>query len=305
MKLGFSANHIWHGSSVVEVAKLAEDVGFESMWMGEHIIIPVEIANPDRHGVQLPENYRHMPDPFVWLTAAAVATRNLNLGFNICLVPQRDPLVLAKTVASLDQISQGRVLFGVGAGWIHEEADIMGVPIKRRWAKTIEHVRALKTLWTEEQPSFEGEFVSFPKVYSYPKPFRRPHPPVLIGAGDHNTDNARVLQRVVEDGDGWLPVFLSPQQMREELGRLRELCDEHGRDYDVLDISLLVPAINLGVGERPSFFGDHAADPHEARDLIAEYEDAGVQRILVGLVDMTRDGGLKTVEEAAKGLGLI
>lgn len=172
-----------------------------------------------------------------------------------------------------------------------------GVPVA-------EVARALKTLWTEEQPGFEGEHISFPPVYSYPKPLQQPHLPLLFGAGNHNTNNSPVLRKVAKHYNGWLPVFLSPQQVREQLAELREYCEMEGRDFDTLDISLLVPAITLGVGERPTFFGNHEAHTRDAPELLAEYEEAGVQRILCGLVDMTREGGLEAIEAAAQGLGL-
>jgi probable F420-dependent oxidoreductase len=304
MKIGFSANLLWNGVPVTQLAKTAEDLGFESMWTGEHIIIPVEIADPVRHGTPLPDAYRHMPDPFIWFTAAAVATTRLKFGLDVCLVAQRNPLVLAKEAACLDRISNGRLIFGVGSGWIEEEAPIMGYPFADRVRRTYEHVAALKTIWTEETPSFQGEFVSFPPVYSYPKPVQKPHPPILLGAGNHNTDNRRVLKRVAEIGDGWVPAFLSPDQMREQLATLKGFCEERGRDFAKLDITLLVPAISLGVGERPTFFA-HEANPRPAAELIADYADAGVGRIIVGLPDMTADTGLKTLETAAKGLNLF
>lgn len=306
MKLGVAANFVWFGPAIVELAVKIESLGFESLWLGEHIFLPADIANPVRHGVYLPDNYRHMPDPLISLTAAAVATRELRLGLDVCLVPQRHPLVLAKAVATLDRISGGRVVFGIGTGWIEEEMAIMGFSPRDRWPRTMEYVRALKVLWTEEQASFSGDYIDFPEVYSFPKPLQQPHPPILIGAGNHNTDNTRILNRVAEVGDGWLPVFLSPAQMREQLGELRLLCEARGRDFEALDISLLVPAVNLGVGTLPSFYEGHAPTPAVARELIAEYEAAGVTRILVGLDDMTdREKSFGALEEAARGLGLV
>lgn len=304
MKIGIATNITWFGAPVVDVAKAAEALGFESLWMGEHIIIPVHIKNPVRHGVLLPPSYRHMPDPFIWLTAAAVSTTRLKLGLDICLVPQRNPLILAKEVACLDRISSGRLLLGVGSGWIEEEAEIMGVPFASRWAKTLEHVRALKRIWSEETPSFNGEYVSFPPVYSYPKPLQQPHPPILIGAGNPNTNNLPTLKRVADLGDGWLPVYLSPAQMKQELDRLKQLCEAKGRDFAKLDITLLVPAVNLGVGEAFASFKGLQADPKNAGDLIAEYEEIGVRRMIVGLVDLTPESGMRVMEDAARGLRL-
>jgi probable F420-dependent oxidoreductase len=305
MKIGIATNVTWYGASVIELAKTAEALGFESLWMGEHIIIPLHIENPVRHGVPLPPSYRHMPDPFIWLTAAAVSTGRLKLGLDICLVPQRNPLILAKEVACLDRISGGRVVLGVGSGWIEEEAEIMGVPFRSRWAKTMEYVRALKTIWTEETPSFSGEYVSFPPVYSYPKPLQQPHPPILIGAGNPNTNNLATIKRVAELADGWLPVYLSPAQMKQELNTLRELCEANGRDFKKLDITLLVPAVNLGVGEAFASYNGLAVKPQNASELIAEYEEIGVQRMIVGIVDMSAESAPKVLEEAAKGLKLI
>jgi alkanesulfonate monooxygenase SsuD/methylene tetrahydromethanopterin reductase-like flavin-dependent oxidoreductase (luciferase family) len=142
-------------------------------------------------------------------------------------------------------------------------------------------------------------------VYSYPKPLQQPHPPILIGAGNPNTRNLPTLKRVADLGDGWLPVYLSPAQMKEELATLKELCEAKGRDFEKLDITLLVPAVNLGVGEAFASFKGLKAEPKNAGELIAEYEDIGVRRMIVGLVDLTPESGMKVMEDAARGLKLI
>jgi probable F420-dependent oxidoreductase len=303
MKIGFGTNLTASGVPIVDVAKAAESLGYESMWMGEHIMIPVE-NRAMRHGAPLPETYRHMPDPFVWLAAAAVSTKRLKLGTNICLVPQHDPIHLAKTVASLDCLSGGRVLLGIGSGWMEEEAPIMGYPFKQRWAKTMECLRAMKNLWTQDEASFSGEFVSFPRIYSYPKPVQKPHPPILIGAGNPASNNIHSLKRVVEIADGWQPGFFSPAQIKEHLGTLKTLCAAAGRDYARLDITLLVPAVNLGVGERFKSMGAMEATPRDAQEVIAEYEEAGVGRLIVGFADLTAETGIKVLEQAARSLKL-
>src|SRR5580698_6200864 len=174
LKIGISGSFPWFGPPFPKLAKHMEDLGFESMWTGEHIIIPVDIADPQRFGVPLPDNYKHMPALLVALTAAAVATKKLVFGMDVCLISQRNPLILAKEIATLDRISGGRLVFGVGHGWIEEESEIMGVPFKKRVKRATETVRALKTLWTEEKPSFSGEFINFPAVYCYPKPLQKP-----------------------------------------------------------------------------------------------------------------------------------
>lgn len=298
MKFGVSANYTWMGPPVAKLAQHIEALGFESMWTGEHIFIPAEIADPFRYGVELPPNYRHMPDLFVSLTAAAVATTKLVVGMDICLLPQRELFNLAKAVATLDRVSNGRLVFGVGHGWIKEEADIMGFPFKTRMRRTTEMVRALKTLWSEDKPRFAGEFFSFPPVYSYPKPLQKPWPPVLIGSGNDKTDNSKILKRVAEIGDGWLPSFLSPQKIKTQLAELKSYCDAAGRDFARLDISLLVPLISFGIGERPSWGYDaKVGDPQE---LVGLYAEAGVKRLIIGLDDMVDDRAFARLDEAAQ-----
>jgi probable F420-dependent oxidoreductase len=306
MKFGITTNYVWFGPPVAELARAIESLGFESMWMGEHIFIPVSVADAQRYGVPLPENYKHMPDPFISLTAAAMATTRLKLGLDVCLVPQRNPIVLAKQAATLDHVSGGRLIFGYGSGWIAEEAPIMGYPFEKRLGRTLDHMRAIKTLWTEEQASYQGEHVSFPPIYCYPKPLQKPHPPILVGSGNDKTDNSRILRRVAESADGWLPSFLTPEQMKAQLGELKRLCDEVGRDFNALDISLIVPAVSFGIGGLPQWGEGAYADikPGDAAALVAAYEEAGVKRILVGIPDMVDNSAFATLEEAAKGLGL-
>jgi probable F420-dependent oxidoreductase len=234
----------WHGAHPGVVAKLAERLGFESMWMGEHIVIPAEVHDPKLHVVSaIPPEYRNMADPFVWLTAAAVVTERIKLGFNICLVPQRQPIVLAKQLASLDHISGGRLLFGAGAGWIEEEAAVFGFPLKERWARTMEHLRVVKKLWAEDAAGYEGEFVSFPPIYCYPKPLQQPNVPILIGSGGPGLNNSYALRRVADLCDGWIPCFLSPAEMATELEMLKGFCAERGRDFDAMDISVVLTGL--------------------------------------------------------------
>jgi probable F420-dependent oxidoreductase len=302
MKFGLSASFPWHGPPIVDLARHIEACGFESMWTGEHIIIPVDIADPQRFGVPLPDNYKHMPALFVAMTAAAVATTKLVFGMDVCLISQRNPLILAKEVATLDRISGGRLVFGVGHGWIEEESEIMGVPFKRRVKRATETVRALKVLWTEEKPSFSGEFINFPAVYCYPKPLQKPHPPVLIGSGNDKSSNTPILKRVAAIADGWLPANLTPQQVKDQLKELKEFCDAEGRDFSKMDITLLMPAVYMNIGERPPWA--LAGSLGAASDLIPQYAEYGVTRLVVGLDDMTDQKAFHRIEEAAKGLGL-
>lgn len=306
MKLGITGNFVWSGPPVTELARCIEDSGFESMWMGEHPVIPVSAAKAVRYGVPLPPNYRHMPDPFVSLAAAAASTSTIRLGTNICVVPQHNPINLAKAVATLDQISKGRLIFGFGSGWIEDEAPVFGYPFDKRLGITLDYMKALKVLWTEEEAEYSGDYISFPPIHCNPKPFQKPHVPILVGSGNDKTDNTAVLKRVARMGDGWLPSFLSPAQAKAQLEELRGYCDQEGRDFAKLDISLIVPAISFGVGELPAW-GANAYDdlePVDAQQLLADYQAAGVGRILVGLPDMEDDASFGRIEEAAKGLGL-
>jgi probable F420-dependent oxidoreductase len=307
MKLGVTTNYAWFGPPITAIAQAIESLGFESMWMGEHPIIPVSAANAVRYGVPLPPNYRHMPALFVSLAAAAAVTKTIRLGTNVCLVPQRNPLLLAKEVATLDRISGGRVIFAYGSGWIEDEAPVFGYRFDKRLGRTLDFMEALKALWIEDEASYSGQYISFPPVHCNPKPLQQPHVPILVGSGNDKTDNTRILRRVARTADGWLPSFLSPAQMREQLGQLREFCAEEGRDFAALDISLIVPAISFGVGELPPWGAKTYDDlkPVNARELLAEYQEAGVKRILVGINDMEDDSAFKAMEEAAKGLGLI
>jgi probable F420-dependent oxidoreductase len=306
VKLGITTNYTWQGPPITEIARTIEALGFESLWMGEHPIIPVAAAEAVRYGVPLPANYRHMPALFVSLAAAAAVTSRIRLGTNICIVPQRDPLLLAKEVATLDRISSGRVIFAYGTGWIEEEAEVFGYPFDKRLGRTLDFVRALKVLWTEDEAGYSGEYISFPPVHCNPKPLQKPHVPVLVGSGNDKTDNTAILRRVARTADGWLPSFLSPAQMKQQLGLLRQFCEEEGWDFAALDISLIVPAISFGVGTLPSWGAEAYADlkPVNPLELLAEYEEAGVGRILVGLNDLEDDSAFAALEEAAKGLGL-
>src|SRR5207237_8407068 len=173
----------------------------------------------------IPESYSHFVDPFVALARASGATTRIKLGTGIVLVPERHPLLLAKEVSTLDFFSGGRFLFGIGAGWLREETQLMGGDFDHRWTQTRESVLAMKELWTKPEAEFHGKFYDFPPVRSNPKPAQKPHPPVLLGGGAKN-----VLQRVVAWGDGWLPNRITPEQLRESRAALDRLAKAAGRD---------------------------------------------------------------------------
>jgi probable F420-dependent oxidoreductase len=211
---------------VVELARAAEERGFDSLWLPDHTHIPVSRESPYPVGDgQLPREYARTLDPFVALAAAAQATERLLVGFGVCLLIERDPIVTAKQVATLDLLSGGRVLFGVGAGWNREEMRNHGTDPARRFGLLRERVGALRAIWTEEQASFDGEQVQFDPIWCWPKPLRPGHPPVLVGG-----NGAKVLERVLAYGDGWIPNASSdPARLPARMHELRQLLEEAGR----------------------------------------------------------------------------
>ncbi len=208
------------------LARLAEERDFESLFVCEHTHIPASRATPYPAGGELPREYWHCYDPFVALTAAAATTERIKLGTGICLVVERDPITTAKEVASLDRLSGGRFLFGVGAGWNLEEMRNHGTDPRRRFSVMRERVEAMKAIWTEDEAEYHGEHVDFDPIWSEPKPLQRPHPPVLVGGLGE-----RVYARVIAYGDGWFPILASkPEALGERIAELRRRAGEAGRE---------------------------------------------------------------------------
>ncbi len=208
-----------------ELARAVEERGFESLFFPEHTHIPASRLTPwSARGDPLPAFYSHTHDLFVSLTAAAMATTRLKLASGICLLVERDPIVTAKAVASLDHLCGGRFEFGVGGGWNREEMENHGTDFRTRWTLLRERVEAIKAIWTQEEASYHGQFVNFERIWSWPKPLQRPHPPVLVaGSGP------RTLQRVARYGDGWLPLPHGIDSFADKLAELAELCAAAGR----------------------------------------------------------------------------
>ena len=239
------------------IARKAEELGFESVWFAEHPILPVHSDSPfPATGGAIPDTYRHFTDPFIALARASGVTTKIKLGTGITLVPERNPLVLAKEIAALDHYSGGRFLFGIGAGWNREETTIMGGDFDHRWTQTRESILAMKELWTKEQAEFHGRYYDFPPVYCYPKPAQKPHPPVILGGHARN-----VLKRVARWGDGWLPNRSNPAQIDESRKILDTLAAELGRDPASLTISVY--------GQPPE------------QDLIRSFLNVGADRVVV------------------------
>jgi probable F420-dependent oxidoreductase len=207
-----------------EVAQLVEERGFESLWFPEHTHIPASRATPYPAGGDLPSMYWRSLDPFVALTAAAMATTKLRLGTGICLVIERDPIITAKEAASLDLLSGGRFEFGVGAGWNREEMRNHGTDPRKRMAVLAERVEAIKEIWTSSEASFHGEHVSFDRIWSWPKPVQDPHPPVWVGG-----NGPTVEDRVLAFGDGWMPNVVDDDQLLARFDALRARADREIR----------------------------------------------------------------------------
>jgi probable F420-dependent oxidoreductase len=233
------------------LARLAEERGFESLFLPEHTHIPASRETPWPGGGELPREYSHTYDPFVALSAAAAVTERIKLGTGICLVVERDPITTAKEVASLDRLSGGRFLFGVGAGWNREEMRNHGTDPGRRFGLMRERVEAMKAIWTQDEAAYHGRQVGFDPIWSWPKPLQRPHPPVIVGG-----TGEKVIDRVLSFGDEWMPNRGGPEEVGGRVEELQRRAAEEGRGE--------VPVSYFGV--RPE------------REKVARFEQAGVSR---------------------------
>lgn len=286
MKIGFFAIGIGPSADpeiLALTARTAEQSGFHSLWAPEHVVLIDQYASqyPYSKDGKLPMHTKvDILDPFAALTFAAAHTKTIRLGTGICLVPERNPVVTAKEIASLDKLSGGRFDFGVGVGWLAEEFTAVGVPWERRAERTREYLKAMQLLWTEEEPEFKGEFCSFPKVRLYPKPVQKPYPPILFG-GESNP----ALKRVGEVGDGWFGVNVSVEDATVKIPRIRQYAQAAGRDPGKLSF-----AVSPGLGV-----------PVEL-DIIKQYRDAGVQQIVVGAIPRDPKGIKGEIERLAEKL---
>ena len=233
MKIGVGISPTRPPVDVAVVAKKAEELGFDSLWVGEHPVMPVHSASPfprSPDGV-IPPSYSWFVDPFVALARASAVTTTLKLGTGITLVPERNPLLLAKEVATLDYFSGGRFLFGIGAGWNREETTIMGGNFDRRWSQTREAVEAMQALWANEEAEYHGTYYDFPRVRSFPRPLQHPHPPIFLGGAAKH-----VFKRIVAYGNGWMPTHNMPALIKQGREVLNALATEAGRDPKSIEI---------------------------------------------------------------------
>jgi probable F420-dependent oxidoreductase len=275
MHLGVTIFATDYAIPIDELARETEARGFESLWVPEHTHIPTSRRSPWPGGAELPREYSHTYDPFVSLMYAAAVTENLKLGTGICLIIERDTITTAKEVASLDRLSGGRFLFGVGGGWNAEEMEHHGTVYKTRFKKMGEQVRAMKEIWTKDVAEFHGEHVNFEPIWCWPKPAQRPHPPVLLGG-----ESSYTLQRIVDYCEGWFPRSRNPELVTTGMAELKDRAAKAGRDMRTISVSV---------------FGA----PGDQK-LLDTYRDIGATRVILRLPSESRDTILPMLDQYAK-----
>ena len=272
MLIGVSMFATDYAIRIDDLAREAEARGFESLWVPEHTHIPSSRRTPWPGGAELPKEYSHTYDPFVALMFAAAVTNTIKIGTGICLVIERDTITMAKEIASLDRLSGGRFLFGIGGGWNAEEMEHHGTVFKTRFKKMVEQVRALKTIWTQDEAEFHGDFVKFDALWSWPKPLQQPHPPIFLGG-----ETSYTLQRVVDHCDGWLPRSRRPELVLQGISEIRERAAKAGRDMKTISITA----------------SGAPGDPK----LVDSYREAGCDRCIFSLPSAERDTVLPLLDK--------
>lgn len=257
-----------------ELAVAVEERGFTSVFFPEHTHIPASRRTPFPMGVELPKEYSHIHDLLIAMTAAAMATKRIKIGAGVCLVTEHNPIHLAKQVASLDLLSNGRVILGIGAGWNAEEMEDHGVPFKKRWRVTGERVKAIKRIWSEDAAEFHGEFVNFDPIWCWPKPAQTGGPPVWMGSLSEKS-----LERVVDYCDGWFPVEAPIGALEKRLVMLQEAADRAGRKFDTIELAIALFTRN--------------------EDTCKRMIDLGFGHVVLALPSEPRDKALKTLDAAA------
>jgi probable F420-dependent oxidoreductase len=274
MKFGASMFFTDYSMTPAALARALEDRGFDILWAPEHSHIPLSRKTPFALGGEPPKRYYDVMDPFVTLTAAAMATKTLKIGTGVCLIAQRDPIQTAKLVASIDQVSGGRFVFGVGNGWNQDEMENHGTAFATRHKLARENVEAMKAIWTQAKPEYHGEFVNFDPMMAWPKPVQKPHPPIVVGGAFPYS-----ARRAIRYGDGWMPQVTpaATTPLADLIPRFRQMAAEAGRDPASLGISI----------------GGQAPDV----DLIRRYEDLGVERVSVSLMSEKEDTILPALDQ--------
>lgn len=262
----FAVSGVGSGSTarpelLVQVAQKAEALGFESAWIPEHLAVPVTITS--RYPYSADGKFPGGPgaalhDPFVALGFVAASTKTIKLGTGVFVLPLRNPLAVAKAAASVDVLSQGRLLFGIGIGWCEDEFNAVGMSFKDRAARSREAIAMMKALWSDETPQFSGKFHSFAPVGFNPKPIQKPHPPIIFGG-----ESRPALKRVAELGDGWFGFRYTPESLKPQLALLKELTEKAGRNFSHIEITIAPqPGIPITL------------------DLVKQFADVGVHRLM-------------------------
>ena len=276
LKFGTSMFFTDYSMPPAELGKALEERGFESVWAPEHSHIPLSRKTPFPAGGDVPKRYYDAMDPFVTLTVAAMATKALKVGTGVCLVAQRDPIQTAKLVASIDQVSGGRFLFGIGNGWNQDEMENHGTVFTTRHKLARERVEAMKAIWTQTKPEYHGEFVNFGPMMAWPKPVQKPHPPVIVGGAFPYS-----ARRAIRYGEGWIPQAARGgySEIADMIPEFRKMATEAGRDPKSIEITVWFPK----------------QDP----DLMKRYEDLGVARVVFNLDSEKADKVLPVIDSLA------
>jgi len=276
--LAFASSVGTDPESALEICRVSEEAGFESVWGGEQVIFPDSIDSaypytPDGKVPATPDTY--IPDPLIWLAYVAAAAPTLRLGTCILILPQRNPLVLAKELATLDQLTNGRVELGIGVGWMREEFDALGIPWEKRGARTDEYVAALRTVWGGAHVEFHGEFVDFEPLTCTPRPAQGADIPILVGG-----DTPAAIRRAAKLADGYFPGEGDPERLAELIAKVRAECENYDRDPNSIEINAM--------------FGIQMGDPAAG---IEQMTEAGVGRAMIPAFFFAGDGGLDRMRE--------
>jgi probable F420-dependent oxidoreductase len=276
--LAFGASMFFTDYSMTpgDLGQALEARGFESVWAPEHSHIPLSRKTQFPGGGDLPKKYADAMDPFVTLTAAAMATKKLKIGTGVCLVAQRDPIQTAKLVASIDNVSSGRFLFGIGNGWNQDEMENHGTSFARRHKLARERVEGMKAIWTQSKAEYHGEFVNFDPMMTWPKPVQKPHPPVIVGGAFPYS-----ARRAIRYGEGWIPQAARGgySEIADMIPKFREMAAEAGRDPTSIEITVWFPRRDA--------------------DLMKRYHDLGVSRVVFNLESEKPDKVLPEVDAVA------
>ena len=276
MDIGLNMSIATDSIDVADIAARAEAAGFESIWLPEHPVMPVNPASryPGTPDGSIPPAMSDLADPYIALARASAVTSAIKLGTGITLIPERNPLVLAGAISTLDRFSGGRFILGIGAGWLREETEIMGGDFDHRWTQTREAIAVMRALWTQDAAEYHGRYYDFPPVQCNPKPAQAGGPPVILGGNARN-----VFRRIVRWGDGWMPTAATPEQIAAGRAAIDELAEAAGRDPAAISITVF--------GTPPD------------REVIARFAAAGANRVIIRLPDTTASAALDEIDRIA------